>query len=78
VDEREKILDAIHDHDRRLIRVETELKGLHTEVGGLASHITRLAEHVAELRGSSRWVFWIVTTGVPAIMALQIWDRLFP
>ena len=35
----QRILDAIHDHDNRLVAVETEMHGLHKEVGEMKEHI---------------------------------------
>ena len=74
--DQQEIMQALHDHDRRLVKVETELHGLHKEVGVLRAQLESLIDHVGELKGSHKLILAIVGFGVPAIIALELWNRI--
>lgn len=74
--DRDEIMDKLWDQDRRLVKVETELSGLHTQVATLRQQIDELIAHVGELRGSQKLILLFVGFGIPAIIGLELWNRL--
>lgn len=75
-DEQQEILQALHDHDRRLVKVETELHGLHREVSVLRTQLAQLIGDVGSLSGGQKIILAIISIGVPLIAGLQIWGAL--
>ena len=77
------ILGALHQHDIRLVRLEADMEGLQRDVTTQASRMDRvvakleeLAETVAGLEGTQKMIFWIVATGIPLILGLDLWSRI--
>lgn len=77
------ILTALHSHDVRLVRLESEVSAVQRDViaqagrmDKAAEKLEQLAEAVAGLEGTQKLIFWIVATGIPIIAGLELWDRL--
>jgi hypothetical protein len=73
----------MHKHDVRLVRLESEVGSIHrdmaTQTGRMdraAEKLEELAEAVAGLTGTQKTVLWIVGTGIPLIVFLDLWERL--
>lgn len=78
------IIQALHHHDVRLVRLESKVDSLDRDVTAQAGRMDRatqkleeLAEAVAGLEGTQKMIFWLVATLLPGIAVLELWDRLF-
>ena len=86
-DDQQKIMSALHDHDRRLVAVETEVRGIHNEIRdlkaaitsvvqetrGVAAKMDTLGDKVGELTGTQRMLLWILGAGIPLLVMLEAW-----
>jgi hypothetical protein len=77
------IIGALHKHDVRLVRLESDMEGLQRDVTAQAGRMDRaaakleeLAEAVAAMSGVQRAILFIVASGIPIILGLELWDRL--
>jgi len=87
VDKQQELLSAIHDHDKRLIRLETQLEGVHVELKSVQKEINRNAEiaskaleqitqlaiKVADLAASHRMLLRVITGFGVLIAGLEAW-----
>lgn len=77
------IISVLHQHDVRLVRLESDMGSLQRDATAQAGRMDRafekleeLATAVAGLQGTQRMIFWIVATGIPLVVGLELWDRL--
>lgn len=86
----EKLIEALHDHDRRIIAIEVEMRGVHKEVKELRDAISKNTEAhmqllaqvaegnkaIGQLQTGQTILTWILGLGVGAITLLEIYAVL--
>jgi hypothetical protein len=77
------ILDKLHLHDLRLVRVEERQSAMAGEqadqsrrLDTLSARIERLGDLIAGLSAQQRLILAFLAVGLPVIAGLELWDRL--
>jgi hypothetical protein len=84
------IIGALHDHDRRLVAVEVEVRNIHGDLKTLAGDvranaavarealnaIARLSSEISAVASSQKILLWVLGLAVPALVALEAWSVL--
>lgn len=87
----DKVMEALHDHDKRLVAVETEMRGIHTEIRALKADIAQnatvsatalekiseVAIKVSGLASSHKLVLLLLGVGVPLLVGLEAYAVFF-
>ena len=88
MDQNQELITQLHDHDLRLTRVETELRGVHNEIRAqreeiklnaslsreIQSDMRSLIGKVSELSGTQKTLMWSIGAFGAMLGILEAWS----